>query len=646
MSTRILLGHAADAAEWEADRIADAALRGAGSWSIRRDGAAALRRRPDLQARDHVAPPLAARLRALGASGVPLAKPQRDFFESRLAHHFGHVRVHTDPAAAETARELGASAFTLRNHIAFASGRYAPETPEGSRLLAHELVHVAQHAVTAQRVARASYGTPGPSPRATREPEERTTRYPPGEEAVAAEPTPAARPAEAERVEEEETEEVAVVRRQGPAGTAAPPAAAPSLATPSLSLAPGATLTRGDPLTATIAFTPAAGETLTVTNWTYSTPAHGSVVRPITDAGFQTSWSGVMVVSGNLVVTYQLTPAGGTARPAQTLNAAVTVGDRTGPVWTAAPTLQAEGRFGGQPSPPRLFRQLGRHNVSAPALPGPTSTVITSGPNAQLTYVSALTAGSYLSAPVIHPDLTTPTSAFYRFHLNPSRLYLVPSTGPRVLIPNSAYSGLSTAGGTLSFTVPNWEAFYKAYNFYRVTATSDTGHQAVVPAANWRLASNAQDAQIDIVNVAALRAALGIPASEGYSITAAPRGGWVGHELMNSAAILAGTRSHEYVHATHSHRANFVKMMRALDPQRKIESTVASPSSPVSFTGEITTWWNEIVRPDHELVDEAASRTAGRFVPASGTMAGVNTDPASGAFLGSVWDITGDQQMT
>jgi hypothetical protein len=476
--------------------------------------------------------------------------------------------------------------------------------------------------------------------------------HPPGEEAVASGTAPApsggaaAPDGERARPEEESGEDVAVVRRQTPGGGAAgPPAAGPQLATPSLSLAPGPTLTRGDTLTATLAFTPAAGETLGVTGWTYATPAHGSIVRPSSDADFQTRWTGVMAVSGEVVLTYQLTPAGGTARPAQTLRAGIAVADRTGATWAAAPTLQPEARFSGQPSPPRLFRQLGRHNVSAPALPLPTTTAIATGPNAQLTFVSALTAGSYSSSPVIHPDLTTPTSAFYRFHLNPSRLYLVTAAGARVLIPLTEYSGLSV-GATLSFTVPDWEAFYKAHNFYRVTASSGGGPDVVVPATNWRLASNAENAAVEIVNVATLRTALGIPPTQGYTTTATPRGSWDGYQLMNSAAILAGTRSHEYAHATHSHRANFVKMMRALDPQRKIESTVAAPGQPVNFTNEISTWWDQIILPDHELVDEAASRTAGRFVTAPGTMAGVNTDPGSGSFLGSVWNITGDQQMT
>ena len=113
---------------------------------------------------------------------------------------------------------------------------------------------------------------------------------------------------------------------------------------------------------------------------------------------------------------------------------------------------------------------------------------------------------------------------------------------------------------------------------------------------------------------------------------------------MPSASILAGTRSHEYQHGTHSHRANFEAMLRALDPQRRVENLVATPSHPVNYQQRMSAWWTEILRPDHELVDEAASREQGQFVALSGaTMAGVNTDPATGASLGTVWNITADR---
>lgn len=116
---------------------------------------------------------------------------------------------------------------------------------------------------------------------------------------------------------------------------------------------------------------------------------------------------------------------------------------------------------------------------------------------------------------------------------------------------------------------------------------------------------------------------------------------------MQAPAILTGTRSHEYQHARHSHRANFLAMVRALDPQRKIESTVSTPTLTVNLDNKIGTWVSEILKPDHELVDETQSRVQEKFVALSGvTMAGINSDPVTGAFLGTVWNISADQQMT
>lgn len=54
------------------------------------------------------------------------------------------VRVHSGAQAGRLANALGANALTIGQDIFFAPGRYAPGTPTGDRLLAHELAHVAQ----------------------------------------------------------------------------------------------------------------------------------------------------------------------------------------------------------------------------------------------------------------------------------------------------------------------------------------------------------------------------------------------------------------------------------------------------------------------------------------------------------------------
>lgn len=64
--------------------------------------------------------------------------------ESRFGHDFGHVRVHTDSAAIESARTVNAVAYTVGQDIVFGAGQYAPGSDRGRRLLAHELVHTVQ----------------------------------------------------------------------------------------------------------------------------------------------------------------------------------------------------------------------------------------------------------------------------------------------------------------------------------------------------------------------------------------------------------------------------------------------------------------------------------------------------------------------
>jgi hypothetical protein len=78
---------------------------------------------------------------ALASPGQPLNADLRRFFEPRFGHDFSRVRVHVDDAAASS---VTAHAFTVGEHIVFASDQYRPATYEGRRLLAHELTHVVQ----------------------------------------------------------------------------------------------------------------------------------------------------------------------------------------------------------------------------------------------------------------------------------------------------------------------------------------------------------------------------------------------------------------------------------------------------------------------------------------------------------------------
>lgn len=80
----------------------------------------------------------------LSSPGQPLDAPTRAFMEPRFGHDFGHVRVHHNPRAAESARAVNARAYTVGRDIVFGAGHFAPNTHQGRQLLAHELAHTVQ----------------------------------------------------------------------------------------------------------------------------------------------------------------------------------------------------------------------------------------------------------------------------------------------------------------------------------------------------------------------------------------------------------------------------------------------------------------------------------------------------------------------
>jgi peptidoglycan hydrolase-like protein with peptidoglycan-binding domain len=64
--------------------------------------------------------------------------------ENGFGADLSRVNIHTDAAAVQMSRQLGAQAFTHGNDIYFNKGKYDPETDNGKHLLAHELTHTIQ----------------------------------------------------------------------------------------------------------------------------------------------------------------------------------------------------------------------------------------------------------------------------------------------------------------------------------------------------------------------------------------------------------------------------------------------------------------------------------------------------------------------
>jgi hypothetical protein len=141
VQAKFAIGRADDAFEREADAVADRVMRG-GVHGVPTPAPLSVQRHADRASDGADAPASVDAVLARG--GAPLAAGVRADMEARFGHDFSQVRTHTDAAAARSAHEIGAAAYTAGHHVVFGDGRYAPQAPEGRRLIAHELTHVLQ----------------------------------------------------------------------------------------------------------------------------------------------------------------------------------------------------------------------------------------------------------------------------------------------------------------------------------------------------------------------------------------------------------------------------------------------------------------------------------------------------------------------
>ena len=80
----------------------------------------------------------------LRSPGHPLDSATRRLMERRFGETLGDIRLHTDAAAARSARALSARAYTVGRHIVFGPDGYAARSPDSQQRLAHELTHAIQ----------------------------------------------------------------------------------------------------------------------------------------------------------------------------------------------------------------------------------------------------------------------------------------------------------------------------------------------------------------------------------------------------------------------------------------------------------------------------------------------------------------------
>jgi hypothetical protein len=100
---------------------------------------------------------------ARGTSGgaQALDDDTRDFMETRFGQDFATVQLYTSAEAGNTAKAIGARAYTVGRSITFAPGAFAPQSEAGRRLIAHELTHVVQQGGSSERIQRQGEDIPG-----------------------------------------------------------------------------------------------------------------------------------------------------------------------------------------------------------------------------------------------------------------------------------------------------------------------------------------------------------------------------------------------------------------------------------------------------------------------------------------------------
>jgi hypothetical protein len=166
VQAKLAVGAADDPLEREADAAADRVMRMPAddispAPALAEEEEEGMLQREPIAAAKAGGPAPAAVHDVLRSPGAPLDAATRAVVEPRFGRGFGAVRVHTDSGAAQSAETIRARAYTSGQHIAFAAGQYAPQTPVGLRLLSHELSHVVQQgAVPEPTVARWPWDKP------------------------------------------------------------------------------------------------------------------------------------------------------------------------------------------------------------------------------------------------------------------------------------------------------------------------------------------------------------------------------------------------------------------------------------------------------------------------------------------------------
>ena len=103
----------------------------------------------ELQLAGAVSAAPAARFWLPGSVSTALPETLRESLEQAFSADLHALRIHADAPAATSAAAIGARAYASGAHLVFGAGLYRPDTPDGQRLIAHEVVHALQQAARA-----------------------------------------------------------------------------------------------------------------------------------------------------------------------------------------------------------------------------------------------------------------------------------------------------------------------------------------------------------------------------------------------------------------------------------------------------------------------------------------------------------------
>jgi hypothetical protein len=144
LQRKLAVGASNDPLEQQADRVADQVV---GGPAHRPSGG----HEADVEA---TAPATVAEV--LASPGAPLDAGVQAEMTQRFGHDFGQVRVHANDAAARSAQDVNALAYTVGQDIVFGARMFQPATTQGRRLIAHELTHVVQQTGSSAGVGSAA----------------------------------------------------------------------------------------------------------------------------------------------------------------------------------------------------------------------------------------------------------------------------------------------------------------------------------------------------------------------------------------------------------------------------------------------------------------------------------------------------------